>query len=154
MSDRDELVELMARYASIPDTGDWVELPQTVFTDPFEADFESLSGRPGVTGSRDALVGAMAPGLAAFTATHHAVTNHRITVDGDHATIRARIRAEHWLPAELAGDGPACWLVVGFYDDEAVRTADGWRISKVKLTVTHQENAHVMAVAHAAARRR
>ena len=28
-----------------------------------------------------------------------------------------------------------------FYDDIAVRTADGWRLSSVTLTATHQENA-------------
>jgi hypothetical protein len=153
MSDREELVELMARYASIPDTGDWTELPRTVFTDPVASDFESLSGRPGMTAPRDVMMAAMAPTFAAFTATHHVVTNHRITVDGDHATIRAHVRAEHWLPSDLAGDGPACWLVVGFYDDEAVRTAEGWRLSKVKLTVTHQDNAHLLAVAQGAAAR-
>jgi hypothetical protein len=64
-----------------------------------------------------------------------------VTIDGDRATIHAHIRAEHWLPAELVGDGPNCWLVIGFYDDEAVRTPDGWRPALFKLTVTYQENA-------------
>jgi hypothetical protein len=31
-------------------------------------------------------------------------------------------------------------LVVGFYDNVAVRTPEGWRLSSVKLTLTHQEN--------------
>ncbi len=34
-----------------------------------------------------------------------------------------------------------------FYDDEAVRAADGWRLSKVKLTVTHSANDELRAVA-------
>jgi hypothetical protein len=94
-----------------------------------------------------------ASAFSAFTATHHAITNHRIVIDADRATIRAHVRAEHWLPAEMVGDGPACWLVVGFYDDEAVRTVDGWRLSKVRLTVTHQDNPHLFVLARDAARR-
>ncbi|WP_217168562.1 nuclear transport factor 2 family protein [Streptomyces sp. AC512_CC834] len=60
-----------------------------------------------------------------------------------------RLRALHWLPAEAAADGPNRWLVVGFYDNEAVRTADGWRLTRVKLTSKYQENAHFAAAGQA-----
>ena len=33
--DRDELVELMSRYANVPDTQNWDELPRSVFCDEF-----------------------------------------------------------------------------------------------------------------------
>ena len=151
MSDRDELVELLARYASMPDTGDWDELPLMVFADEVTMDFESLGGQPATTAPRAELMALYKSLFAAWSATNHAITNHRITVDGDRATIRAHVRAEHWLPPELVESGPNCWLVVGFYDDDAVRGADGWRLTKVKLSVTHEENAHVAAVAFAAA---
>jgi hypothetical protein len=88
--------------------------------------------------------------FAPFTATHHAITGHVVTIDGDHATVHAHVRAEHWVPAELADGGPDRWLVVGFYDNEAVRTPDGWRLTRVKLTASHQENAHLSSVALAA----
>jgi hypothetical protein len=55
------------------------------------------------------------------------------------------------LPDELVDGGPNHWLVVGFYDNEAVRTADGWRLNRVKLTAAHQENPHLSSVAMAAA---
>jgi hypothetical protein len=38
-------------------------------------------------------------------------------------------------------------LVVGFYDDEAIRTPDGWRLTKVRLTVTHQEHPELQKLA-------
>ena len=57
------------------------------------------------------------------------------------------------LPPEVAAGGPNCWLVVGFYDDVAVRTPEGWRLSSVKLTVTHQENEALLAASIAAAKR-
>ena len=81
--------------------------------------------------------------FASYTATHHAITGHVIAIDGDRATIHAHVRAEHWLPSELTDGGPNCWLVVGFYDNEAVRTASGWRLDHVKLTATYQQNAHL-----------
>ncbi len=60
------------------------------------------------------------------------------------------MRVEHWAPPEVAGGGPNCWLVVGFYDNVAMRTPEGWRLSSVKLTVTHQENQALLAASMAA----
>lgn len=71
---------------------------------------------------------------------HHAITGHVVEVHGDSATVHAHVRADHWLPGELPGDRARHWLVAGFYDNEAVRTPDGWRLTSVKLTATHQEN--------------
>ncbi|WP_211270777.1 hypothetical protein [Streptomyces yerevanensis] len=36
--------------------------------------------------------------------------------------------------------------MVGFYDNQAVRTADGRHLNRVKLTSTYQENAHLMTL--------
>jgi len=138
-SDRDELVELMSRYANMSDTQEFDELPPSVLCDEITIDFSSL-GAPAMTLTRDAWCEGTKQAFAGWTATHHAITNHRIAVDGHRATIRAHVRAEHWAPAEVAAGGPNCWLVVGFYDNVAVRTPDGWRLASVKLTVTHQEN--------------
>jgi hypothetical protein len=151
-SDRDELVELMSRYATMPDTQDWDELPRSVFCDELTWDFSSM-GAPVATVSRDEWCRRTKRLFAGWTATHHSITNHRIVVEGDRATIRAHIRAEHWVAPEVAAGGPNCWLIVGFYDDVAVRTPEGWRLSHVKLTVTHQENEAVFTAAIAAAKR-
>ena len=51
--DRDEIVELMSRYANMADTKDWDELPASVFCDEFTCDFSSL-GTPVMRVSRDA----------------------------------------------------------------------------------------------------
>ncbi|MBV8960166.1 MAG: nuclear transport factor 2 family protein [Actinobacteria bacterium] len=149
-SDRDELVELMSRYATMSDTKEWEELPRTVFCDEFTSDFSSL-GTPARTVTRDAWCAQSKRAFAGWTATHHLITNHRIAVDGDRATIRAHVRAEHWAPPEVAAGGPNCWLLVGFYDNAAVRTADSWRLSVLRLTVTYQENDALLAAAMAAA---
>lgn len=138
-TDREELVELLARYASIADTRDFEELPRTVFTDRVVWDFESTGAGPPVEMERDAFMQELEAFFADWQATHHAITNHRIDIDGDVAAIRAHVHAEHWLPPEVVAPPHNRWLVIGFYDDEAVRTPDGWRLSKVRLTVTYEE---------------
>lgn len=40
-------------------------------------------------------------------------------------------------------------MAVGFYDDEAIRTPAGWRISAVKLTMTHSTGIEVVPIAMA-----
>jgi hypothetical protein len=139
LTDREELVELLARYASIADTRDFDELPKTVFTDRVLVDFESVGSGPASEVERDAFMQQLRAFFADWQATHHSITNHRVRVDGDTASIRAHIHAQHWLPPEKAPQLHNRWLVVGFYDNEAVRTPDGWRLSKVRLTMTYEE---------------
>jgi hypothetical protein len=149
--DRDELVELMSRYANVPDTQNWDELPRSVLCDEFTCDFSAL-GAPVTTISRAAWCQRTRQLFVVWTATHHAITNHRIAIDGDRATIRAHVRAEHWARPDVAAGGPSCWLVVGFYDNVAVRTHEGWRLSSITLTLAHQENEALLAASMAAVR--
>lgn len=149
-SDRDELVELMSRYANMPDTKNWDELPRSVFCEEFSVDFSSL-GAPATTTTREEWSQQCKQAFAGWAATHHAITNHLIAIDGDQATIRAHIHVEHFAPPEVAAGGPNCWLVTGFYDNTALRTPQGWRLSSVKLTMTHQENPELLAASMAAA---
>ncbi|NEB78650.1 nuclear transport factor 2 family protein [Streptomyces sp. SID14478] len=143
LSDRSELVELHGRYADIADLKEFTELPGLVFTDPVTLDFGSVADIPPMTVPLSDYVETLRAAFAPYVATHHTITGHVIEVEGDRATIHAHVRAEHWCPEELAAGGPDRWLVVGFYDNEAVRTPDGWRLDRVKLTATHQENAHL-----------
>lgn len=147
LDDRAELIELLGRYADIADMKEFTELPRLVFTDPVTVDFESVAAIPPATVSLGDYLEILRAAFAPFAATHHAITGHIVEIDGDSATIHAHVRAEHWLPGELAHGGPDRWLVVGYYDNEAVRTAEGWRLTRVKLTTAHQENAHLAAAA-------
>ncbi len=54
----------------------------------------------------------------------HTTTNHVITVDGDTARQRCTL-----LLVKLAEDGTSVFDRVGWYDDELVRGADGWRFT-------------------------
>ena len=143
-SDRAEIIELFGRYADIADTKNFDELPRLVHTDPFTVDFDTVAGVPPTEVSLDEYVPILRGSFGRFAATHHAITGHVIDLDGDRARAHAHVRAEHWVPDEVADGGPNRWLVVGFYDNEAVRTENGWRFSKVALTAAHQENAHLL----------
>ncbi|MFG1922677.1 nuclear transport factor 2 family protein [Cryptosporangium sp. NPDC048952] len=140
MNDHAEILELFGRYADIADLKEYSELPGLVFTDPVTLDFESVAGIPVMTVPLGDYVEILRASFAPFLATHHVISGHVVRIDGDRASIHAHVRAEHWVPG---GDR---WLVVGFYDNEAVRTADGWRLSHVKLTASHQENPHLAGV--------
>jgi SnoaL-like protein len=150
LTDRAELIELLGRYADIADLKEFTELPGLVFTDPLTLDFSAVADIPPSTTPLADYVEMLRFAFAPYTATHHVITGHVVTIDGDSAKIHAHVRAEHWVPEEIAGDGPNRWLVVGFYDNEAVRTADGWRLTRVKLTPNHQENPQLSSVALAA----
>ncbi|MFI5908238.1 nuclear transport factor 2 family protein [Dactylosporangium sp. NPDC051541] len=150
VADRAELIELLGHYADIADRKRFDELPGRVFTDPLTLDFGSVADIPPMTTPLDGYVEVLRASFAHYVATHHVVTGHVVELDGDRATIHAHVRAEHWVPDEVAAGGPNRWLVVGFYDNEAVRTADGWRLSRVQLTSAYQENPHLSSVALAA----
>ncbi|MBL7258932.1 nuclear transport factor 2 family protein [Paractinoplanes lichenicola] len=142
LDDRAELIELLGHYADIANLKDFTGRPGRVFTDPLALDFESVTGISPATVPLADYVEILRASFTPWAATHHAITSHVIKIDGDRATIHAHVRAEHWLPSESRS-----WLVVGFYDNEAVRTAGGWRLNLVKLTATHQENADLAGVA-------
>jgi SnoaL-like domain len=139
LSDRADLIELLGRYADLSDLKEYTRLPRLVFTDPVAVDFQSVADTPPATLPLDDYIDGVRTAFAAFTATHHAITGHVVDIRGDTATIHAHVRAEHWRPDDLADGRFTRWLVVGFYDNEAVRTAGGWRLSSVRLTSTYQE---------------
>ena len=73
------------------------------------------------------------------------MTNHRITLDGDKARVIAHMRAEHWLdganePGTAGGTETTMrYTMFGYYDHDLIRTADGWKISRMQLNVTRTE---------------
>lgn len=144
-ADRTDIIELFGRYADIADTKNFDELPRLVHTDPFTMDFQSVTGMPPVRTGLDDYREGLRGSFDAFIATHHIITGHVITIKGDHAHAHAHVRAEHWVPDHIAGNGPNRWLVVGFYENEVTRTEQGWRFNKVALTATYQENTHLLA---------
>jgi 3-phenylpropionate/cinnamic acid dioxygenase small subunit len=131
--DRAEISDVQLRYATGTDTRNW-ELFRTCFTDDLEVDFSSGFGLPVVRLKADEWVENTAPRMSALKATQHMITNHVITFDDDdHATCVAYVRARHHNPNST---GDSDQTVYGFYTNRFERTSSGWRIAKVKLTVS------------------
>jgi hypothetical protein len=73
-----------------------------------------------------AFAAALEGGLARLDATHHFVNAPLLHLDGDHASARSYLVAQHIVNAAA----PAGWLLIGaWYDDELQRTFSGWRIT-------------------------
>jgi 3-phenylpropionate/cinnamic acid dioxygenase small subunit len=122
--DRQDISDLLVRYATGIDRRDW-PLFRTVFTDDCELDYGVIGSWKGV----DAVADFMEKTHALAGHTLHRLTNQVIEVDGDKAVARTYVDA-----LIMVGDEGAGVNGVGFYDDEIVRTPDGWRIARRKFT--------------------
>ena len=130
--DRAEISDVQLRYATGTDSRDW-ELFRSCFAEEVEIDFSEGFGQPAVRMRADDWVRSTAPRMESFKATHHMITNLVITFDGeDRATCVAYVLASHHLP-NATGDSDQ--TVYGYYTNRFERTADGWRIAGLKLTI-------------------
>lgn len=62
-----------------------------------------------------------------FTATQHSMTNMICQIDGDRAST---VTYGNWRLVRLGAEGGDTWLGQGWYEDQLVRTAQGWRIRR------------------------
>ncbi|MGB9304489.1 MAG: nuclear transport factor 2 family protein [Mycobacterium sp.] len=122
--DRQDISDLLVRYATGIDRRDW-PLFRTVFTDDCELDYGVIGSWKGV----DAVTDFMEKTHELAGHTLHRLSNQVIEVDGDKALARTYVDA-----LIMVGDEGAGVNGVGFYDDEIVRTPDGWRIARRKFT--------------------
>ena len=122
--DRQDISDLLVRYATGIDRRDW-PLFRTVFTDDCELDYGEIGAWKGV----DAVAQFMEQVHAPAGHTMHRLSNQAITVDGDTAVARTYVDALIMLCDNSNGVNG-----IGFYDDEIVRTEDGWRIARRRYT--------------------
>ena len=122
--DRQDISDVLVRYATGIDRRDW-PLFRTVFTDDCELDYGEIGTWHGV----DAVTDFMDTTHAMAGHTLHRLTNQAITLDGDNASARTYIDA-----VIMFGDNQSGVNAWGFYDDEIVRTTDGWRIARRRFT--------------------
>jgi hypothetical protein len=122
--DERDIVQVALRYCRALDTCDW-ELLDTVFL----PDATSRLGTPTVQDGLAAIVDYCRTALAPLALSQHIVANHEVDVDGDEATHRCYLHAQHVTAGE-AGN----FIVAGRYEDRLVRTTSGWRIARRDLT--------------------
>jgi 3-phenylpropionate/cinnamic acid dioxygenase small subunit len=118
--DREGIADVLVRYATGIDRRDW-PLFRTVFTDDCELDYGEVGSWKGA----DAVTEFMQQAHAMAGHTMHRLTNQVITVDGDKAQSRTYVDA-----LIMVGDKGSGVNAAGFYDDEFVRTEQGWQIAR------------------------
>ena len=124
LADRREIDDLLIRYTAAIDGKDWALL-DTCFTPDAHVDYTSSNG---IAGKYPEVRAWLAKALAIFPTTIHAISNSRIELDGDRARGRTLVNNPMLLPK---GDGGRfVFTVYAYYNDELVRTPQGWRIAK------------------------
>jgi 3-phenylpropionate/cinnamic acid dioxygenase small subunit len=124
ISDRIQIHDLLVRYTVAIDTKDW-KLLDTCFTPDAHVDYTSTGGTQGAYPEvRKWLEQALAP----FPMTVHYISNSTVELDGDRAHARTYVINPMGFPNP---DGSLhIFTVGGTYDDELVRTREGWRIAR------------------------
>jgi len=128
--DRADIIDVTHNYCWALDRNQWHELDD-VF----------LPEATGVLGShqcanRDEIKQVCSNALGKLDDSQHIVATHQIELDGDTATSRCYLHAQH---IRKVPEGGSLYVVAGRYEDDLVRTADGWRIKHRILTVMWTE---------------
>lgn len=134
LTERAQITDLVTAYATAVDTRDW-DLFRSLFKERLFLDFSSFHPDLCREMPFDELL-KITQKLAAFTSTQHAITNHRVTIDGNRATCIAYLQAGHFMTRD--GEDHACFLY-GYYTFEFERSGDGWKIDRYGLQVTAQQ---------------
>lgn len=127
--DKEAIENVYIRYCEIVDSKDFDAMDE-VFTADCVGDYTQALGPDVISPNRASLIASMHANLGPTShcgATHHNVMNFRIAVDGDTATAKVHYYAVHRGRGEFAGALYSMW---GEYQDDLVRTAEGWRVSR------------------------
>jgi 3-phenylpropionate/cinnamic acid dioxygenase small subunit len=123
LSDRIEINDLLTRYAKAIDTQDY-ELLDTCFLPDADVDYVSSGG---IAGKYPEIRAWLEKALAIFSVTIHSLSNSEIELDGDRA--KGRTLVTNPMCIREGDDKQTIFTVYAHYEDELVRTADGWRIA-------------------------
>ncbi len=127
LQDRQDISDLLIRYATGIDRRDW-DLFRTVFTPDCYLDY----GEIGVWDGVEAVTEFMDTIHAELGHLMHRISNIVIDLQGERALTRSYVDA--WV---MAADNNSGVNARGFYDDEVVRTEAGWRIARRTFTTVH-----------------
>jgi ketosteroid isomerase-like protein len=129
--DEREIHRVATRYCRALDTKDW-----DLLDDVFVAEATAVLGSPTVLTGIEEIRGRIRSALQHLDDSQHLVGNHEIAVDGDVATHRCYLQAQHVREAAVGGPN---YIVAGRYEDRLARTDAGWRITHRTLTVMWTE---------------
>jgi ketosteroid isomerase-like protein len=125
LADRLAIIDVTIAYTWALDTHDWDALDDVFTPDATASLLVELE-------DREAIKERIRRALTPLDDSQHMVSNHDVRVDGDTATSRCYLHAQH---VRHAAEGGPNYIVAGRYEDRFTRTPDGWRIAHRTLTV-------------------
>jgi len=125
--DRQQVGDVMLRFGRGLDLHDW-DLYAATLCDTFEVDFLDLTGMA-PTKTTPAVWARFASACLQRLTLMHQYSNFHINLDGDVADGVFYYIARHRFPNRHGGDD---YTQYGWYENSFQRTADGWKISKLK----------------------
>jgi ketosteroid isomerase-like protein len=124
LEDRLAIGDVIIRYADSIDQCDY-DRYCTCFTDDVEVTGFSAGSIKGLAEYREWVSAARNK----YGRTQHMIGNIQVTVNGDRGTLRSYVQATHELPS----DPDHLFVLWAAYNDEMVRTKDGWKIARHEL---------------------
>ena len=137
LEEKQKIVDLTIAYTWIIDHGPRERLRE-IFTEDavFIIDTRHLNGIDEIRGKIERTLGGL-------SASQHIVSNHQVSIDGDTATSRCYLHAQHTLTGTEGGDN---YVMAGRYIDKLVRVDSEWRIAERQLMLDWTEgNNRVLA---------
>lgn len=122
ISDRLEIQQLLVAYSTAIDNRRFDDLDQ-VFTADAYIDYRAMGGVDGHFPEVKAWLSQVLPNFPAYA---HMLGNFDVRITGDTATARTLC----FNPMVLGGDDGQVLFCGLWYDDEFIRTAEGWRMTK------------------------
>jgi 3-phenylpropionate/cinnamic acid dioxygenase small subunit len=121
LADRQAVADLCVRYARALDARDWAALADCFVP---EAIYDYPGGQ--MVGAA-AIVERCRTALSPLDGSQHLIGSILTEVDGDAGTASSYFHAQHVRQGVEGGD---TFVIAGSYDDEVVRTGEGWRIAR------------------------
>ncbi|MCP4603292.1 MAG: nuclear transport factor 2 family protein [Proteobacteria bacterium] len=124
LKDKLDIHDVMYRYARMVDRREW-GLKDSVFAPDATIDYKSTGGK---AGPYKETLEWLDRALEAWPLNLHFITNIAVELDGDRAHTLCYFNAPMGRQKE---DGSQLIITnAGYYEDDLVRTPNGWRISK------------------------
>jgi hypothetical protein len=134
-NDRYEVADALHRYAFGLDHNDADSLASALTEDcvldfrradnKLQLGFQLITGRQAILDSVLPLIGPLD--------TSHTVTNLRIEISGDSATLSAYVMSQHFMPREGSRRGAENALLMNRYNCELVRDGQRWRFKGITI---------------------
>lgn len=137
---RNALIDSYNTYASALDGKDWPRV-RGCFADEVFIDYGDISapsGDPSVPRQADDWLAILQGVINGFDITRHAITNHRVTIDGNTVKCSAYLSADHVIfadPAIPIIDDADVVTVVGEYTNHYAEIDGHWKICRSALVV-------------------